>query len=132
MLVQMNAATRMLFAAVVVLMLCCLSSMAAAEETGHTGSEEFIHHRLGLFPGYTYIPGGAETAEQDQGVWVFTLGIDYVYRFQEKWSVGVAADIEFGEYLVVDKELNRENAMVLCGLAIYEVLPRWAIYAGPG
>jgi len=132
MLLQKRSAIWITLALVAVFMLCGLADATAAEEAGQPESEEFQRHRLGLFPGYTYIHEAAEDAGQEEGVWVFTLGLDYVYRFREKWSAGLSVDVEFGEYLVIEEELNRENAVVLCGLVIYEVLPRWAVFGGGG
>ncbi len=117
---------------IAVFMLCGLVDATAAEEAGHKESEESQRHRVGLFPGYTYIHDAAEDVGEDEGVWVFTLGVDYVYRFREKWSAGLTVDVEFGDYLVVDNELNRENAVVVCGLVFYELLPRWAVFGGGG
>ena len=52
---------------IAVFMLCGLVDATAAEEAGHKESEESQRHRLGLFPGYTYIHEAAE----DVGAWEF-------------------------------------------------------------
>ena len=89
-------------------------------------------HKLALAVGYTHIPEGVDEVEGDKGVWVPALGLDYYYRLNEKWKIGLAADIEFGEYLIVDKDLNRHNAFILVALAGYELVPFWAVFAGGG
>jgi hypothetical protein len=96
--------------------------------------EEELHkrHKLTLAFGYTHIPEGVEGEGGEKGVWVPGLGLDYFYRLNEKWEVGLAADIEFGEYLIIDKDLNRHNAFILIALAGYEVIPRWAVFGGIG
>jgi hypothetical protein len=95
--------------------------------------EELLkQHKLTLAFGYTHIPEGADDVESDKGVWVPGLGLDYFYRLNEKWEIGIAADIEFGEYLIIDKDLNRKNAFILVALAGYELVPAWAVFAGGG
>ena len=89
-------------------------------------------HKLALAVGYTHIPEGVDEVEGDKGVWVPALGLDYYYRLNEKWKLGLVADIEFGEYLIVDKDLNRHNAFILVALAGYELMPFWAVFAGGG
>ena len=89
-------------------------------------------HKLALAVGYTHIPEGVDEVEGDKGVWVPALGLDYYYRLNEKWKIGLAADIEFGEYLIVDRDLNRHNAFILVALAGYELMPFWAVFAGGG
>jgi len=89
-------------------------------------------HKLALAVGYTHIPEGVDEAQGDKGVWVPALGLDYYYRLNEKWKIGLAADIEFGEYLIVDRDLNRHNAFILVALAGYELVPFWAVFAGGG
>jgi hypothetical protein len=101
-----------------------------AEEEGE--AERFAKHKIGVSVGYTHIPEGADDVDDDKGVWVLTLGLDYQYRLNEKWSVGGVFDIEFGEYLIIDKHLGRENATVVAALGTYEVMPNWGVYAGGG
>jgi len=42
------------------------------------------------------------------------------------------ADGEFGEYLIIDKDLNRKNAYILLAAVGYELLPFWEVIAGVG
>jgi len=95
-------------------------------------AEGFARHKLNVSVGYTHIPEGAEDVDAEKGVWVFTLGVDYLYRFNEKWLVSGMVDVEFGDYLVLDKDLGRENATVVAVVGIYEVMEDWGVYAGGG
>ena len=42
------------------------------------------------------------------------------------------ADGEFGEYLTIDKDLNRTNSYILAAAVGYELLPSWSLIAGFG
>jgi hypothetical protein len=105
---------------------------SVAEPKASSEEERFKRHKLTLAFGYTYIAEGAEEEGGEKGVWVPGLGLDYFYRLNEKWEVGAAADIEFGEYLIIDKDLNRHNAYILIALAGYEFVPFWAVFGGVG
>ena len=119
------------------------SQVVVAQHTGEpadslteheTPVEEEVlkRHKLTLAFSYTHIPEGADEEEGDKGVLVSGLGLDYFYRLSERWEIGLAADIEFGEYLIIDKDLNRKNAFILVALAGYELVPSWAVFAGSG
>jgi len=107
-------------------------AVVCSQKENAEDDEALAKHKFGITFGYTHIPEGAEDEGGDQGVWVFTGGIDYKYRFREPWSVSAVAEIEFGEYLIVDKELGRDNAAIVAGLVVLELFPRWEIFSGVG
>ena len=101
----------------------------------HGEHEEAIkHHRLAIEFGYAHIPDGYEEQPGDQPVWVPTLGLDYSYRFNHKWAIATTANIELGNYLIEfnREDLNREYVFIFAVLGVYDILPNWAIFAGPG
>jgi hypothetical protein len=104
----------------------------ATESEAASDEEPFKRHKLNLAYGYTHIPEGAEEEGGEKSVWVPGLGLDYFYRLNEKWEIGAAVDIEFGKYLIIDKDLSRHNAYILIALAGYEVVPFWAVFGGVG
>jgi len=119
------------------------SQVAVAQHTGEpadslteretsSGEELVKKHKLTLAFGYTHIAEGADDEHSDKGVWVPGLGLDYFYRLKEKWEIGLAADVEFGEYQIIDEDLNRHNAYILIALVGYELAPSWAISGGVG
>ena len=91
-----------------------------------------VWHKINVSGGYTHIPEGADHVDGEKGVWVFTLGVDYLYRLNEKWLVSGVVDVEFGDYLVIDQDLGRENATVVAALGVYEVMENWGVFAGGG
>jgi hypothetical protein len=124
--------TRLKFMGVLTGVLSILALAPPASLAQEEGAEPSEKHLVGLGAGYTHIPEGADDVESDRGVWVFTGGIVYHYRFKDPWSVGAVAEVEFGEYLIVDKDLNRENAVIVAGLLYLEAYPRWSVYFGGG
>lgn len=88
---------------------------------------------LSLSFGYTYIPKGAELdATEEEGFFVPSLGIDYMYRLTPRWEIGTMMDVELDHYLVFEKDLERENAFIATIIGLYKVTPRFSVYAGGG
>jgi len=90
-------------------------------------------HFISLSFGYTYIPGGAEVGETEaNGFLVPSIGLDYLYKITPRWEIGTMMDVELDHYLVVDKELERENAFIAAIIGLYKVTPRFSLFAGGG
>ena len=91
-------------------------------------------HSLSFVFGYTHIPGAKQDGKTEEDVFLPTLGLDYLYEFRKKWFIGAAFDVELGKYEIdyEDDEISREIAVVFSGLVGYDVLPGWAVLAGPG
>ncbi|MEH0154901.1 hypothetical protein V6R21_12220 [Limibacter armeniacum] len=106
----------------------------------HHKEEAHYKNKIAITLGYTYVPDGfgveLPNIQFQNDIFVPTLGIDYFRRFADRWSVGVIADIELDQYFIklpsLVNDLARENVVVLCLIASYEMLPGWDIYAGPG
>jgi hypothetical protein len=83
--------------------------------------------------GWTYIPeGGDLESTEAKGFLVPTIGIDYLYKVSERWEVGLMTDFELDHYLIVDKELERENAFIATGVGLYHLSHRLSVFAGAG
>lgn len=103
------------------------------EEENEMELEMEGRHFIALSFGYTYIPKGAnlESSEQE-GFFVPSVGLDYMYRLTPRWEVGTMLDVELDHYLIFDKELERENAFIATIVGLYKVTPRFSVYAGGG
>ena len=103
-------------------------------ETHDSAEHTFKKHRLAAEFGYAHIPDGYEEEPGDQSVWVPTVGIEYLYRFNHKWAAGATVSMETGNYLIeINREdLDRENVLIIAAVADYEILPRWAVFGGGG
>lgn len=96
--------------------------------------EEQTKHKVVLLLGFTHIPETIEEGEPLKSEEVPTIGIDYFYKFNPKWQIGVVVDLELGEYAVDfgGENIPRKNAVVTGVVAGYTLLKGWSIYAGPG
>ena len=83
--------------------------------------------------GYTHIPKGADPhSPEEEGYFVPSLGLDYIRRLSHKWEVGIMLDYELDHYLIVEKDLERENAFIVVAGGAYNLIDHLAIFAGAG
>ena len=67
------------------------------QESAEDHEEELERHGISLNFAYSFIPKGAkEDNLNNRGHFVPGIGIDYIYKLQPKWEVGLMVDIEFG------------------------------------
>ncbi|MCF6358894.1 MAG: hypothetical protein L3J54_13925 [Draconibacterium sp.] len=100
-----------------------------AQDTEHEEKKHLITGALG----YTYIPQGAsEHSDAADGVFIPSIGLDYFYSISHRWEIGIMTDLELGEYLVFDKDLNRKNALVVAGIAAFALTKHINVFAGGG
>jgi hypothetical protein len=113
------------------LLILCSVHVMAQEESDEEVSKS---HKIAFVLGLTHIPEAFEEGHLEKAVYVPTIGLDYLYQLNETWSLGLALDLELGNYLVgFDREnLARENAIVTAALLGYEIAPRWGLLVGPG
>lgn len=117
-------------------------------EEGHEGhnhgAEEHGHgkHKVSLYTGFTHIPNAFyshETHEESTGKWVPTLGLDYWYTASKNFDFGAIIDTELDEYYIniehedeAERELERNNVIVLAAVAKYKPCHGLGIFLGPG
>ena len=96
--------------------------------------EEQTKHKVVLLLGLTHIPETTEEGEPLKSEEVPTIGVDYYYKLNPKWQLGVVVDLELGKYAVDfgGENIPRENAVVTGLVAGYTLLKGWSIFAGPG
>ncbi len=115
----------------IILIAFFLSTVNYAQEKEAVGGK---NHKIAFVFGYTHIPSAFEEGQLEKAVFVPTIGLDYLYQLNEEWSIGLALDLELGNYLVRfnREDLERENAIITAALVGYEIAPRWDIFFGPG
>lgn len=96
--------------------------------------EEQTKHKLVLLLGLTHIPETIEEGESLKSEELPTIGVDYYYKLNPKWQIGVVVDVELGKYAVDfgGENIPRENAVVTGVVAGYQILKGWNVFAGPG
>lgn len=80
----------------------------------------------------THVP--THFLEGDGVLIIPTWGLDLVYRYHPKWSVGLQADIKLKRFEVEDEAviLERKFPFSLSAVLHYHVLERWSVFSGPG
>jgi len=95
----------------------------------------FMPHRFALVTGYGFLSGAINEEGQKRPYLVPVFGLDYEYWFNHKIGVGTHNDLELGTYSVEtgDQEyVERNFAVVLSAVFLYEPVHNWALFAGPG
>lgn len=85
--------------------------------------------------GIDHIKDGVEHGDStdETGLWISSVGIDYLRHISDKWGVGAKLDLQLGHYIIPHKEdLERENAFVVLAIGSYQILPKWFAFAGAG
>lgn len=105
---------------------------SSEHETTHDDQDH--KYKIAIAPGYSLIPAGFDDAGGNESVFAPSIGLDFFYSLNHKFSLGVVADLELANYLVnFDREsLQRERALILALIGTYEVLPQWALLVGGG
>lgn len=107
-----------------------------AQENDHQAEHTLKRHKIGLFTGNSLIHGVHNThTGKEQYVLAPTFGLNYDYWFSHKWAIGTHNEFSFMNIEVEHNEeeyLVRENAMLFSGVLLYEVFPRFGIFAGSG
>jgi hypothetical protein len=88
---------------------------------------------LSISLGYTFIPqGSALEEEESDGIFIPSIGVDYFHRIHPRWELGLMVDLELGEYVVRQKELNRKNALAFIAVGAFTVTKHLNLFAGGG
>ena len=105
---------------------------ATQSHENHSG--EFKKHRVALEFGYVHVPDAYEEEPGDQSVFIPSIGIEYLYRFNHKWGAALTANMETGNYLIEfnREDLARENVAIIAAVAVFEIMPHWGVFTGPG
>lgn len=119
----------------VILILLCVG-IRAQEHHGEDHEDahaEFHRHHVAVGIGYAFIPGAGELNGSDaRGLFIPSVGADYFFQFNERWALGLALDYELDHYLIIDRQLEREHALILALLASYRITGGLRILAGGG
>lgn len=104
----------------------------------HHATNEHGKHKLAFYTGFTHITSAFyehETHEESTGKWVPTIGIDYFYSLNNKWSLGSIVDMEIDNYMVKldnKQEEERLNVLIATAVAKYNINHHLGVILGPG
>jgi len=118
-------------------LLCVSLLIILVNQNGYAQEEEEdagLKSNVIISFGYTHVPSGSDelNASEAGGLWVPSIGIDYMRRISEKWGVGIMLDYELDHYLIVEKELERENVFIAVAGIAFEPIPHLLLFTGAG
>lgn len=109
----------------------------------HHDSENLIHtehgkHKLAIYGGFTHISAAFyehETHVESTGKWVPTFGIEYYYKLNHHFEIGLIGDVEADSYYIRtsnEEELERNNVLIVAAVVRYAPIDRLGVFIGPG
>jgi hypothetical protein len=115
------------------------SFLSIAQEHGNEEEHEG-KNRIGFVLEATFVPEATsdehsvESTDESEskGKVVPTIGLEYTRTLSHRWDVGFSAEVELESYFIVDKDLNRENPLILVAFALYRIVDNWFVYGGGG
>ncbi|MDV7186726.1 DUF481 domain-containing protein [Lutibacter sp. TH_r2] len=132
----MNTYTKITFCIAMLFSFVITAQEHHNENTNFT--EEHGKHKLAFYTGFTHITSAFyehETHEESTGKWVPTIGVDYFYSLNKKWSLGAIVDMEIDNYMIKladEQEEERLNVLITNAVAKYNINHHLGIFLGPG
>lgn len=119
-----------LFCGIFILFLS-MNIVYSQEHSNNTQEVKYKHRIAGLY-GLVHVPEGHEEGSSDNtGILIASYGLEYSYRLNHKWGLGLMVNIESGNYLI-HEDIHRDNAILISGVGIYELMLNWEVYFGAG
>jgi len=119
---------------IILLVIVCFSlNISFSQEKEHEGK-----NRIGFVAEGTFIPEGTSTDHcedcegESKGIVVPTIGLEYARTLSHDWEVGFTAELELDHYIILDKDLERNNALILVGFCSYRLVNNWFLVGGAG
>lgn len=84
--------------------------------------------------GYTYVPKASaiQDKEANRGFFIPSIGLDYLRRVSKRMEIGIMTDLELADYLIIDRDLERNKAFVGALVMAYSIKEGSNIFFGPG
>lgn len=121
-----------LFVGFVFLLISIKLSAQHAEETFHA------HHSLGLVVSHTQITTGIKANGDKKWLSLASWGLNYNYKFSQKWAIGLHNDIVVEDFEVEDhrsssnKTLERSYPIASALMVSYKPGKHFSFMLGPG
>jgi hypothetical protein len=113
-------------------------NITLSQKKKHGEEEHEGKNRIGFVAEATFVPEGTsdehceECEGESKGIVVPTIGLEYTRALSHHWEVGFSAELELDHYLILDKELERENALILVAFFAYRIVHNWFFFGGAG
>ena len=121
------------FSVLIIISFMCFAQEHKHEKEGHEGK-----NRIGFVAEGAFIPEGTSTDHcedcdgESKGIVVPTIGLEYTRALSHHWEVGFSAELELDHYIILNKDLDRENALILVGFFAYRIIHNWFFFGGAG
>ncbi|NRA93826.1 MAG: hypothetical protein HRU26_14325 [Psychroserpens sp.] len=114
----------------------CISQEAEEEHHEEEHSEHLEHHSLSFAISHAYISQGKKDGDRE---WLAApaLALNYNFKINDKWSVGLHNDIIIESFVVEDPNNSEElleREYPICNLLVgtYKLTESWAVAVGTG
>ncbi len=83
--------------------------------------------------GFTFIKvAGGVAGTEASGLFVPSLGLDYYFKIHKRWAIGLMANYELDHYYVLDGQVERDNALLLNLVGMFDITEHWGVFIGGG
>jgi len=107
--------------------------LSIVDVTAQEGERKAGKNTLSLSFGYAYVQEGTSAGGTEaEGIFVPSLGINYFRSASKYAKFGIMTDFEFGEYLVFNQDIERENVFIVVAVASYEFQEHFTLLGGIG
>lgn len=97
--------------------------------------QEVKRHGIALLIGYAWVPQTVTSEGGSELTIIPSIGLDYGYEFNSKFSLVLINDIELSSYLIEGRNgttIKRANKYIVALTPLYHVNHWLGVYAGPG
>ena len=115
-----------------ILLLASVVINSAAQEESRVKSQS-TRHTLDAGFGFTFVPVAGEINQtQASGLFTPTVSLDYFLNLHKRWELGIMASYELNHYMIIDSQIERENAIQVALVGMFKISPHWAVFTGGG
>ncbi|WP_027125551.1 hypothetical protein [Gelidibacter mesophilus] len=115
---------------------CYLPITALSQTEPSEGAEEAIkHHRVMLVLSHTHVPSGIDSDGSKSWIASPSWGLDYDYRFNETWSLGIHTDMVLENFEFEDSDeivQKRSSPFAIALIPSYKFGAHFSVMAGGG
>jgi hypothetical protein len=121
----------MRFFAILLLASVVINSVAQEESLVKSQS---TRHTLDAGFGFTFVPvaGDINQTQQARGLFTPTVSLDYFLNLHKRWEIGLMASYELNHYMIIDSQIERENAIQVALVGMFKISPHWGVFTGGG
>lgn len=122
-----------IYSNILLLVIFLISGALSAQHEEHHSEEIHNKNLVMITFGYSHVPEGSHLDNADsKGIFIPSIGVDYVRAINTKWELALMMDFELDHYIIAKKELERERAFVAVLGVGYNVISHLSILVGTG